>query len=426
MKHHSRWRAATVVLAAALPLVLLSGDLRAAVITEPNPVTIAAGYLAFEVGPNGARVAEYDGAGNLVPGGTVDLSLAGCRVTNSAALPLAVSARPLDPDMFLVDNGIGFRTTSGNCSKSNGRVSYGETLVLQAPAGREFRAARLNVEGKFSADLKYVIGDTPLGAAAVRNGGTFVDLQSDTGDNGPDSGTSDNTVFDIDTGTSFTTISLTPVSDTRGQIALDNGGDSSDPDSRESRFYFGRTYDFGVDCGDEVFLNTFTNSTLESVTFRRGSNKTSTCELIGLDIDSIVEVVPGEGNRDGVSIDPASVSVLGNPQDVRARVEITWVVPRRDALGALRSAQDIDAELARQIQYPGFAAQSLSYCASADLAVGAGATPDLMNVADYDVISPDDQPVEPAWCLLSDERVLEGDTIVQTIVLDVGGDPKFF
>ena len=38
------------------------------------------------------------------------------------------------------------------------------------------------------------------------------------------------------------------------------------------------------------------------------------------------------------------------------------------------------------------------------------------------MIHPDDQP----WCLLSDTRVLDGDEIIQVMILDVGGDPKFF
>lgn len=419
---HPRRRVLTAVLAAVSALALLSGDLSAQD-ANPGPVEIRDGYVAFEVGPSGPRLAEYDGAGGLVPGKAVNLSLAGCRVTNRTALNalLAISSSPADPDMFFVDNGLGFRTTSGNCSKSNGRISVGETMVITAPPGREFVSARLNVEGKFSADLLYAVGDAPV---AVGDLDGFQALESDTGDNGPDSGTSDNTVFTITSDEPFTTITLSPTSDPRAQISLENGGDGANPDSAESRFYYGRTYDFGVDCGDQVYLDGPTGSTLDSVTFRRGENKVGLCELIGLDIDfeSLLEL--GQP-RDGVDIDPSLVSVFGNEQDVRARVEITWVVPRSDVDG-LRPAAEIDLELARQIQYPGFTPQSLSYCASVELAAGAGASPDLMNVADYDVVSPDDQPAEPAWCLLSDERVLDGDHIVQTIVLDVGGDPKFF
>ena len=422
MAPHSRWRVLASGLAATAAVVTLSGDLSAQ--ANPAPVEIIDGYIAFEVGPTGPRIAQYDAQAELVPGTAVDLSLAGCRVQNRAALAtlLDITTSPTDPDMFLVDNGLGFRTTSGNCSKSNGRVSDGETLVITAGPGFEFVRAEVNVEGKFNADLRYAVGDAPVPVADLD---AFVDLQSDTGDNGPDSGTSDNTIVSIAPDGPFTTITLSPTSsDGRGQISLENGGDSATPDSRESRFYLGRTYDFGIDCdGPPVVVDGPDGATVESVTFLRGLNKDGTCEPIGLDIDFELTSENGEP-RDVVSIDPSLVSVFGNDQDVRARVSITWVVPRSD-VGGLRSADDVDLELERQIEYPGFAPQSLSYCASADPVVGV-LDPDLMVVADYDVVSPDDQPAEPAWCLLSDERVLDGDTIVQTIILDVGGDPKFF
>lgn len=424
MTDHPRRRLLAVALAATAALATLPGDLSA----EPNPasIDIVDGYIAFEVGPNGPRIAQYDAQDELVPGTAVDFSLAGCRVQNRTALAtlLDITTTPHDPDMFLVDNGLGFRTTSGNCSKSNGRVSEGETLVITAGPGFEFIRADLNIEGKFNADLRYSVGDAPVVVGDLEH---LADLQSDGGDNGPDSGTSDNTLVTIASDEPFTTITLSPDSadDDRGQISLENGGDSADPASWGSRFYLGRTYDFGIDCdGPPVVVPGPADTTIESVTFLRGLNKDGTCQAIGLDIDFETKLEDGEP-RDVVSIDPSLVSVLGNPQDIRARVSITWVLPRSDA-GGLRSADDIELELDRQIEYPGFAPQSLSYCASADLAAGAGDPPDLMQVADYDVVSPDDQPAVPAWCMLSDERVLAGDTIVQTVVLDVGGDPKFF
>lgn len=422
MTQHSRWRVFAGGLAATAALVTLSGDLSAQ--ENPAPVEISEGFIAFEVGPTGPRIARYDAQAQLVPGTAVNISLAGCRVQNSAALAtlLGITTSPHDPDMFLVDNGLGFRSTSGSCSKSNGRVSHGETMVITAGPGLEFVRADLNIEGKFSADLLYAVGDAPVALADLDE---FVDLQSDTGDNGPDSGTNDNTIVSITPDEPFTTITLSPTSsDGRGQISLENGGDSATPDSRESRFYLGRTYDFGIDCdGPPVVVGGPDGSTIESVTFLRGLNKDGSCESIGLDIDFELTTENGEP-RDVVSIDPSLVSVFGNDQDVRARVSITWAVPRSDA-GGLRAADEINAELERQIEYPGFAPQSLSYCASADPVVGV-VDPDLMVVADYDVVSPDDQPAAPAWCLLSDERVLAGDTIVQTVILDVGGDPKFF
>jgi hypothetical protein len=422
MTRRPRWRVLAAGLAAATAVVTISGDLSAQ--ENPEPVDIIEGFIAFEVGPTGPRIAQYDAHAVLVPGTAVDLSLAGCRVQNRAALAtlLDITTSPHDPDMFLVDNGLGFRTTSGNCSKGNGRISDGETMVITAGPGLEFVRAEVNIEAKFSADLLYATGDAP---AAVDDLDGFADLQSDIGDNGPDSGTSDNTIVSIAPDEPFTTITLSPTSkDGRGQISLENGGDSATPDSRESRFYLGRTYDFGVDCdGPPVVVGGPDGTTIESVTFLRGLNKDGTCEPIGLDIDFELTSENGE-IRDVVSIDPSLVSVFGNDQDVRARVAITWVVPRSDA-GGLRSADEIDLELERQIEYPGFAPQPLSYCASADPVAGV-IDPDLMVVADYDVVSPDDQPAEPAWCLLSDERVLDGETIVQTIILDVGGDPKFF
>lgn len=423
MQHNTRWRVLAGALAATSAAVSLSGDLTAQQVPDPS-VEISDGYVAFELGPAGPRLAKYDAQGVLVPESAVDLALAGCRVQNRTALAglLGVTTSPADPDMFLVDNGLGFRTTSGSCAKSNGRVSHGETMVITAGPGLEFVRAELNIEGKFGADLRYAVGNAPVAVGDLQG---FADLQSDSGDNGPDSGTSDNTIVAIAPDEPFTTITLSPYSvDGRGQISLENGGDSATPDTSESRFYLGRTYDFGVDCdGPPIVVNGGPGTTIGSVTLLRGLNKDGTCEPIGLDIDFALTSENGEP-RDVVSIDPSLVSVFGNEQEVRARVAITWFVAREDDAG-LRAAADVNLELDRQIEYPGFPAQSLSYCASADPVAGV-LDPDLMNVADFDVVSPDDQPAVPAWCLLSDERVLEGDTIVQTIILDVGGDPKFF
>ena len=144
------------------------------------------------------------------------------------------------------------------------------------------------------------------------------------------------------------------------------------------------------------------------------------CKPIGVDIDiEVGGATEGSNLRDVIIIDASSTSIDGTPQQVRARVKLEWRVQRYDADEVLRSPEDINLELERQIEYPDSAPQLVTYCAFSDVA------DDLLN-SDPEhpgsVIHPDDQ----AWCLLSDTRVLDGNEIVQVMILDVGGDPKFF
>ncbi len=412
----TRMVAAGAVTAAVVTSVALGGVGAEKPEAVPGPVSIPAGYVAFEIGPDGTpQIARYDE--NDVPVQQIDLDVSNkCLVRNRPQLAALLDIRALGPtniDVHYVDSGLGFRKT-GNCSRGNGRVSAGQTLALKAGPGLSFISAELNIEGKFDADLTYTID----GAAPV-----VAPLQSDTGDNGPDSGDGDNTIVVIEPDNSFTTIALSPTSaDGRGQIALDNGGDSADRAANRTIFRLGRTFDYTVDCGDNrVVSESGTEAdSVDGVTFIRSDNKEGVCKPIGVDIDiEVGGVTEGGDLRDVIVIDASATSIDGTPQQVRARVKLEWRVQRYEGGGALRSPEDINLELERQIEYPDSAPQLLTYCASSEI------DGDPMNTPAADpgrVIHPDDQP----WCLLSDTRVLDGDEIIQVMILDVGGDPKFF
>ena len=321
--------------------------------------------MAFEIGPDGKpQIARYDE--NDVPVQQIDLDVSNkCLVRNRPQLAALLDIRALGPtniDVHYVDSGLGFRKT-GNCSRGNGRVSAGQTLDLKAGPGLSFISAELNIEGKFDADLKYTIdGGAPVVAP----------LQSDTGDNGPDSGDGDNTIVVIEPDNSFTSIALSPTSaDGRGQIALDNGGDSADRAANRTIFRLGRTFDYTVDCDDNrVVSESGTEAdSVDGVTFIRSDNKEGVCKPIGVDIDiEVGGVTEGGDLRDVIVIDASSTSIDGTPQQVRARVKLEWRVQRYDGGGALRSPEDINLELERQIEYPDSAPQLVTYCAFSDVA----------------------------------------------------------
>ena len=350
--------------------------------------------MAFEIGPDGKpQIARYDE--NDVPVQQIDLDVSNkCLVRNRPQLAALLDIRALGPtniDVHYVDSGLGFRKT-GNCSRGNGRISAGQTMVLTAGAGLSFISAELNIEGKFDADLKYTIdGGAPVVAP----------LQSDTGDNGPTrapattpSSTSNRTTRSHRSRCRPRRRTVVARSHSTTGATVRTGrrtGRSSGSAERSTTWSTAATIACVSESGTEA-------DSVDGVTFIRSDNKEGDCEPIGVDIDiEVGGVTEGGDLRDVIVIDASSTSIDGTPQQVRARVQLEWRVQRYDGDGALRSPEDINLELERQIEYPDSAPQLVTYCASSDVA------DDLLNSLRRPgtVIHPDDQP----WCLLSDTRV---------------------
>jgi hypothetical protein len=326
----------------------------------------------------------------------------------------------------LVNNGLGARTKN-NCSTDGGLVEGTERLTIGLGsdlAGLQVDWAELDVEGKF---------DGALAATLLPGGATLSDpLANDSADNGPDSGTGDNNRVVIGSpgpGDDFTGITFAASS---GGIAVDGGGDA-EPYPVALRNSLGtdvsvfhlvgeQTFEYTVECGETAGGASEAEESVGGVAFTRLVNKgetdcaTSTSKPIGVSIDVEPNSIVENGElRDVVVLDNTATSADGTPQAVQARVRIEWSVPRTID-GVPRDPADINLELEREIQYEGDVPKRLiSYCASATGLV------DLINDPGA-VVHPDDEP----WCLISDERTLVGDHIVQVLILDVGGDPKAF
>ena len=80
--------------------------------TVPGPVSIPAGYIAFEIGPDGKpQIARY--GENDVPVQQIDLDVSNkCLVRNRSQLAALLDIRALGPsniDVHYVDSGLGFR-----------------------------------------------------------------------------------------------------------------------------------------------------------------------------------------------------------------------------------------------------------------------------------------------------------------------------
>lgn len=353
----------------------------------------------------------------------------------------------------LYENGLG--TGDARCTPSGGRIGSDgkdESAVswLEFSPGTElpegigdFTAARLNVEGKFDTSLSYSFDSGASFEAPLL-------LSAAGGDNGNDAN-GDNYLIPISASEPFASLRVAPtfVDGNRTELAIDNGGDSDDSDLGSVFYFGGQVFEYTVDCGDVV---SETSDIYEDagvvepikVTYLRLENRPrgdsgieyGLCEPIGLQIDFVKDGANDGAIRDTTEVLNSATSAVGVPQALRARVKIEWRVPRLNTDGTPRSVDDLELELQREIVYPESDGTDtdpvpVPYCLSIadDPAENDGTSEyDLFNPADPSdpgiAVHPADRPVgEPSWCVLSDDRVLDGDTIIQTMILDAAGDP---
>ncbi len=403
-----------------------------------------AGYLALQIRSNVITVRQYDTTG--APFGTPQqYAITGrCEVVTSTAaskrlLQLAVSTGKVGVD----SNGMGSKlSTNNNCTRADGRISVPETFTFTLgtgiPATLRFDAAELDLEGKFNARLGWST-DNPANSSPV--GGLAL---ASTSDNGPDSGAGDNTKVVIGSEAvntdDFTSLTLRALG---GEIGVDGGGDGGYPEAnRNSKGTFdsifhlvsAESFEYTVGCADVVAadnaadgLNSTddaaTDSLVQSIQYVRFPNKGEAgcpanpdpaATKIGVEIqasqyDTLTKL-------DDVFVNNSSTSADGTLQNVRARLEIVWVVET-----AGKSVAAVEAELARDIDIdPADATPGVPvvYCASVPAAVSAAPLDPTVTAA---IVHPAGAP----WCLISDTRVVNGTTIVQTQVYSGNGDPQW-
>jgi hypothetical protein len=384
--------------------------------------------LSLEPVPNVANslnvVLRSYPAGDVLQQVQVPVSGSTCTPNLSVASGLvALGVAPVGEPVRFVDNGLGSKTTGGNCGGNAGRVvapqtitlSLGQTLLNQ---GLRIGAARLNLEARQGAALRYTISGG--GADETVTG---IPLPGEVGgSNGANAAGSDNTMVDVAraNGQTFTGLSLTTTGAV-GSLGLDTGADSTLANDTETVLYLGATYEFEVPCytgtppvpvtDQPAGTGTPSIVKVEYFRFENGTAKDTECKNIGLQVD-----FEKTGAQDAIVVNPSPTSADGTPQDVQARVRLTWKVDRYASPGVLKTPAVLEAELARQIDYQdGSPVRDVEYCASATIA----GDPTQVFGSVTRLATQD-------WCLLSDVRTVEGDFVIQVQVFDAKGDPKFF
>ena len=400
-----------------------------------------AGYLALQIRNNVITVRQYDTNGAQIDSQQYAIS-GRCEVVTTTAtskrlLQLAVSTGKIGVD----SNGMGSKlSTNNNCTRADGRISVPETFTVTLGTGiaatLRFDAAELDLEGKFNARLGWST-DNPANYSPVAG----VALAS-TSDNGPDSGAGDNTKIVIGSEAintdDFTSLTLRALG---GEIGVDGGGDGGYPEANlnskgtfDSIFHLvsAQSFEYTVGCADVVAADNvldgvnstndpLTDSLVQSIQYIRFPNKgETTCPTGAADKTIGVEIQASQYDTltklDDVFVNNSSTSADGTLQNVRARLEIVWVVET-----AGKTAAQVEAELARDIDIdPADATPGVPvvYCQNVPAAVSAAPLDPTVTAA---LVHPAGAP----WCLISDTRVVNGTTIVQTQVYSGNGDPQW-
>lgn len=290
----------------------------------------------------------------------------------------------------------GRQSRGGPCSDSNARVLAGQSLRIAigselSDLGYSFGGAELNIQTFQGAGLAYVLdGGAVVSTNQLVQGRLLID---------------DVEPFDV--------VELRLVGNS-GSFGLRSSGGQAGGRSELTLVQTG----VPIDCGESRTFDELEVDTIDEVTFARFQDKGDGDECsparLRVEIETSAETVDGEV-RDVVIIDP-----VGDDDRIQARVLVQWRVPRLDATGAPRPPAEINAALVRYVQYPGDEhPRFVEYCAGAD-----GLPADLLDAETGDVgsVAEIDQP----WCLLFEDRTLDGDEIVQRLIFSVNGDPRFF
>ena len=405
-----------------------------AIATSPADPTdfvssVASGYLALQLrtDSNGVALGQVLQYNASTPAAVIDtqtFSVTRCEVITDGHLLRFESS---SGKVGLYNNGLGTKT-KGTCSPAEGRTAAGETFTVAL--GSKFGAAysidssEFDIEGKFAANLRWaaVNGST---AVVVGTGSASLTTSSD---NGPDAGTGDNSIVTIGsksvTSDNYTSLTLRTA---QGEFGLDGGGDGVYPiqnsiGTNDSVLFLNSSSSYGytVNCGQIIEAapvelvasdSAGVDSRVTQLAFVRLANKNqAACDPIGVTVSA--SDVP---NLDGAYFDHSTTSALGVPQNVRARVKIVWTVEM-----AGKSQSQIDEELARDVL---FAADGQPLAVSNCLNVPVAVAANPLDETSTELIV---HPVDTPWCLMSDSRVVSGNTIIQTQYYSGNGDPRFF
>ena len=211
---------ATLVL---IPAIDASGE--TTVEAEAGVILLSTGP---EAGDNWIRYYENPSASFSVdaPDHEQFIDVRRCEVTtptgaSGEASLLSITKSPSSKDIGLVSNGFGVRTKN-NCATSNGQIGTDQSLTFSLGSffGPTFAIDRVevDVEGKQNAVLAYALdGGAETGTKPINS----------ASDNGPDSGTADNTIAVItgDTTGLFTSVTFSATGNNKALVSIEGGGD---------------------------------------------------------------------------------------------------------------------------------------------------------------------------------------------------------
>ncbi len=313
------------------------------------------------------------------------------------------------------DSALGISSDNSNCGNSNaGTINRSESLTIELgpyfdPLGVSAQSVTLNVDRFQRGDLKVGFDgatpqEVPLG-----------------GDPGELSGYPGTVVLTPET--PFTSVTVTSTANNNAGVSIED----------LTSFELTSEFDFAVDCQEQVSELGDTGESFTSAVFFRGENgpKTSAeCVDVGVTVEIQDAGDPGVTD-DRVFWVNSTVGVDGGPQDVTGLVTITAA-----PIPATTSPAQIDALLDREIDYDAEGPApytDLLWCESftqstitapenpAESLVVLDATQPFIGIgtpgANVDGTAP--------WCLVADDRVLDGGAIFQTITLFGSGDPWF-
>jgi|GEM_PF-6515947 len=415
--------ASALLLLASLPV------LSSAETPEPFEQQQDVGHLELATSDTGVTVTRFDADGvqvgdEVVPVGQRER----CEVSGLGSLlsiaPMSTANGPA-PSLGLVSNGLGTRDKN-NCSTDNGRVEVGQSLLLELGSRFDGTAvqiggARLDIEGKFGADLRV------RGLVGVDGVYSAVFPLGESSDNGPDAGSADNIPVDVLDGDGDpVAVDALELSPTVGTISLEGGGDFDVPAANVTRIdlVVADTFEYSLGCGgtvteDEEALGQDTETGVFGATLTRYDNETD-CNPIGVDLSE----------EDGLLLRKTTTDAAGVEQDPALRLRLTWRVSLEDATGAPLPVSDVQDELGREIDLlDGTGINDVQYCSENNDVDDGGESVALS--PDYDPMSlgtahraksPNDVP----WCLLTEYQVVVDGYLVQVQVYDGAGDPKFF
>ena len=218
-----------------------------------GPVFVDKGRLDLHTGDSGYTVKWYP-AGSASATQTQTLNVnAKCDVSSSGPNLITLTPTGGNGKVGAVSHGLGVKTKN-NCSTEQGQVAEGQTLKVSL--GSFFNSkiriefAEVDIEGKRNAQLAVTYSDN---SSEIRT-------LSNTSDNGPDSGSSDNNLIRIPaTGEKYTTsLRFNPVmaGTNSPAIAVEGGGDGTNLinsfGTNASAFKLVEEFDGELNCGEST------------------------------------------------------------------------------------------------------------------------------------------------------------------------------